>query len=420
MQGAKCFLQLFAEGAAAFAAPAGSVPVSAGSADASRGDAASKKSAETTVRVAGEPDGRSEDSEESFERLIRGEYRQAFAKRVQQILDKRLRAAKQLQQQHEKFQPVLQTLCRRYGLDEHSASLADELAAALSAEKTSPEPSIQTTSEPIDLASETQGKTAAASPSDLSADTDQADSEDLSAQAQTGTDSEKSAHPEKELQIGQQTRPENLAPEAGETQQQTGEQPGGEQSTGAEKRPGAEKETQPENTSTKAVVQENTGEQPGGEQSAGAEKKTGAEKETPSATSFSNGRTAAIAAMSRQIYRDLQAGAQEVRRRYDATFDLAQACRENPRLKRLVGLGVDVRTAYEAVHRDRLMFSAMQYTASVVAGKTARQIAARSRRPAENGLGGGLAAEKTSVAALSGKQIRNLIARAEKGEQIRF
>ena len=124
--------------------------------------------------------------------------------------------------------------------------------------------------------------------------------------------------------------------------------------------------------------------------------------------------------MSRQIYRDLQAGAQEVRRRYDATFDLAQACRENPRLKRLVGLGVDVRTAYEAVHRDRLMFSAMQYTASVVAGKTARQIAARSRRPAENGLGGGLAAEKTSVAALSGKQIRNLIARAEKGEQIRF
>lgn len=383
MQGAKCFLQLFAEGAASFAAPAGSVPGSAGSADASRGDAASKKSAETTVRVAGEPDGRSEDSEESFERLIRGEYRQAFAKRVQQILDKRLRAAKQMQQQHEKFQPVLQTLCRRYGLDEHSASLADELAAALSAEKTSPEPSIQTTSEPIDLASETQGKTAAASPSDLSADTDQADIEDLSAQAQTGTDSEKAAHPEKELQIGQQTRPENSAPEAGETQQQTGEQPGGEQS-------------------------------------AGAEKKTGAEKETPSATSFSNGRTAAIAAMSRQIYRDLQAGAQEVRQRYDATFDLAQACRENPRLKRLVGLGVDVRTAYEAVHRDRLMFSAMQYTASVVAGKTARQIAARSRRPAENGLGGGLAAEKTSVAALSGKQIRNLIARAEKGEQIRF
>lgn len=383
MQGAKCFLQLFAEGAAAFAAPAGSVPVSAGSADASRGDAASKKSAETTVRVAGEPDGRSEDSEESFERLIRGEYRQAFAKRVQQILDKRLRAAKQMQQQHEKFQPVLQTLCRRYGLDEHSASLADELAAALSAEKTSPEPSVQTTSEPIDLASETQGKTAVASPSDLSADADQADSEDLSAQAQTGTDSEKAAHPEKELQIGQQTRPENSAPEAGETQQQTGEQPGGEQS-------------------------------------AGAEKKTGAEKETPSATSFSNGRTAAIAAMSRQIYRDLQAGAQDVRQRYDATFDLAQACRENPRLKRLVGLGVDVRTAYEAVHRDRLMFSAMQYTASVVAGKTARQIAARSRRPAENGLGGGLAAEKTSVAALSGKQIRNLIARAEKGEQIRF
>ena len=383
MQGAKCFLQLFAEGAAAFAAPAGSVPGSAGSADAIRGDAASQKSAETTVRVAGEPDGRSEDSEESFERLIRGEYRQAFAKRVQQILDKRLRAAKQLQQQHEKFQPVLQTLCRRYGLDEHSASLADELAAALSAETTSPEPSKQTTSEPTDLATGTQGKTAAASPSDLSADADQADIEDLSAQAQTGTDSEKAAHPEKELQIGQQTRPENLAPEAGETQQQTGEQPGGEQS-------------------------------------AGAENKTGAEKETPSATSFSNGRTAAIAAMSRQIYRDLQSGAQDVRQRYDATFDLAQACRKNPRLKRLVGLGVDVRTAYEAVHRDRLMFSAMQYTASVVAGKTARQIAARSRRPAENGLGGGLAAEKTSVAALSGKQIRNLIARAEKGEQIRF
>lgn len=383
MQGAKCFLQLFAEGAAAFAAPAGSVPVSAGSADASRGDAASKKSAETTVQVAGEPDGRSEDSEESFERLIRGEYRQAFAKRVQQILDKRLRAAKQMQQQHEKFQPVLQTLCRRYGLDEHSASLADELAAALSAEKTSPEPSVQTTSEPTDLASETQGKTAVVSLSDLSADADQADIEEMSALAQTGTDSEKSAHPETESGFGQQTRPENLAPEAGETQQQTGEQPGGEQS-------------------------------------AGAEKKTGAEKETPSATSFSNGRTAAIAAMSRQIYRDLQSGAQDVRRRYDATFDLAQACRKNPRLKRLVGLGVDVRTAYEAVHRDRLMFSAMQYTASVVAGKTARQIAARSRRPAENGLGGGLAAEKTSVAALSGKQIRNLIARAEKGEQIRF
>lgn len=61
---------------------------------------------------------------------------------------------------------------------------------------------------------------------------------------------------------------------------------------------------------------------------------------------------------------------------------------QNPRFFELTkpGVNVDVRTAYEVVHRDEIIGGAMQYTAEQTAQKLSSAMASGANRPSENGL----------------------------------
>lgn len=104
------------------------------------------------------------------------------------------------------------------------------------------------------------------------------------------------------------------------------------------------------------------------------------------------------------------------------TFDL-QAELKNPSFVRLTapGVGVDVRTAYEVVHRDEMRGAEMQYAAQKSAQRIAASVQANARRPAENGMAGGAAAtNKSDPAKLKLADFKEVMRRAAKGEKIAF
>lgn len=65
---------------------------------------------------------------------------------------------------------------------------------------------------------------------------------------------------------------------------------------------------------------------------------------------------------------------------------------QNPQFRQLLMAGVDVGTAYLALHRDDVLAGAMQATAKTVEQKLSNKIAAGNARPAENGASGQSAA----------------------------
>ena len=65
---------------------------------------------------------------------------------------------------------------------------------------------------------------------------------------------------------------------------------------------------------------------------------------------------------------------------------------QNPQFRQLLMAGVDVGTAYLALHRDDVLAGAMQATAKTVEQKLSNKIAAGNARPAENGSSGQSAA----------------------------
>lgn len=70
------------------------------------------------------------------------------------------------------------------------------------------------------------------------------------------------------------------------------------------------------------------------------------------------------------------------------TFDL-QTELKNPDFLKLTapGVGVDVMTAYQVIHRDEIQPAAMQYAARKTQEKLAASIQANASRPVENGVG---------------------------------
>lgn len=58
------------------------------------------------------------DPDKAFEQLIKGEYKDAFAKRTQRIIDDRFKHAKGLEAQVQQMEPMLQMLAERYGLED--------------------------------------------------------------------------------------------------------------------------------------------------------------------------------------------------------------------------------------------------------------------------------------------------------------
>ena len=96
-----------------------------------------------------------------------------------------------------------------------------------------------------------------------------------------------------------------------------------------------------------------------------------------------------------------------------------QAELENPAFARLIGAGVDGRTAYEVVHRDELLRRAMAYAARRAAAQTARSIASGARPAAENG-GRSVAVTRSDPRKLTSEELADIRKRVQNGEKIRF
>ena len=102
------------------------------------------------------------------------------------------------------------------------------------------------------------------------------------------------------------------------------------------------------------------------------------------------------------------------------TFNL-QAEMQNPRFTDLLRNNVDVRTAYEVLHKDEIIPAAMQFTAKAVEQKLTNKIIAGGSRPSENGNSSqGAMTSKSDVSLLSKADRAEIARRVARGEKITF
>ena len=102
------------------------------------------------------------------------------------------------------------------------------------------------------------------------------------------------------------------------------------------------------------------------------------------------------------------------------SFDLRTEL-QNPRFTDLLRSNVDVRTAYEVLHKDEIIPAAMQFTAKTVEQKLTNKIIANGARPTENGNSSqGATVVKSDVSQLSKADRAEIIRRVQRGEKIKF
>lgn len=101
-------------------------------------------------------------------------------------------------------------------------------------------------------------------------------------------------------------------------------------------------------------------------------------------------------------------------------FDLRQEMK-NHQFARLLRSGVDLRTAFHAVHGQELLPAAMQYAAKAVEARLASAMRAGYDRPAENGLrNSGAVMVGSGVAGMSRQDYARVCRMVERGERISF
>lgn len=111
--------------------------------------------------------------------------------------------------------------------------------------------------------------------------------------------------------------------------------------------------------------------------------------------------------------------AQDVKNIYPG-FDLKTEL-VNPEFVQLLGSGVGVKAAYQAIHMDEIMAGTISKTAKIAAKRQADAIRAGQARPMENGASGAVGMNaKIDVSKLTDKQIDELAKRARAGEVISF
>ena len=94
---------------------------------------------------------------------------------------------------------------------------------------------------------------------------------------------------------------------------------------------------------------------------------------------------------------------------------------QNPKFVDLLRSNVDVRTAYEVLHKDDIIRGAMQFTAQTMEQKIANKIRANGARPTEGGMGSQSAAVvKSDVSQLSKADLHEIQRRVARGEKISF
>ena len=121
----------------------------------------------------------------------------------------------------------------------------------------------------------------------------------------------------------------------------------------------------------------------------------------------------------KKLYASWMQQADEAKKVYPS-FDLRTEM-NNPKFVDLLRSNIDVRTAYEVLHKDEIIPAAMQFTAKTVESKLAKSIAANGARPSENGMSSQSAAVvKSDVSQLSKEDRAEIIRRVQRGEKIRF
>ena len=99
-------------------------------------------------------------------------------------------------------------------------------------------------------------------------------------------------------------------------------------------------------------------------------------------------------------------------------FDVGRELRD-PRFRAKLQGGVDMRTAFESVHRDEILHAAMSHTARAVREQLSRTVGLSALRPAENGITPRATAGHTSdVSQLSRAERDAIIRRVREGEKI--
>jgi len=94
---------------------------------------------------------------------------------------------------------------------------------------------------------------------------------------------------------------------------------------------------------------------------------------------------------------------------------------QNPQFFGLLRDGIDLETAYFAVHHRELVPKAMQFAADTARKQTASAIRSGQNRPTENGMRGSApAVVKSDVSQLTKADRAEIIRRVQRGEKIRF
>ena len=124
---------------------------------------------------------------------------------------------------------------------------------------------------------------------------------------------------------------------------------------------------------------------------------------------------------AQRIYGEWHQQAEDTKQFYPG-FDLREEINgpNGQRFMRLLQAGVDVRAAYEVLHKDEIIGGAMRTTAQRVAEKTVNDIRARGMRPAENGSGGGAPGQivKNDPSKFTRADREEIARRARRGERI--
>jgi hypothetical protein len=121
----------------------------------------------------------------------------------------------------------------------------------------------------------------------------------------------------------------------------------------------------------------------------------------------------------KKLYAAWMQQAEEAKKIYPS-FDIRTEM-NNPKFVDLLRSNIDVRTAYEVLHKDDIIRGAMQFTAQTVESKIAKKVASNGARPAENGMSSQSAAVvKSDVSQLSKADRAEIIRRVQRGEKIRF
>ena len=120
-----------------------------------------------------------------------------------------------------------------------------------------------------------------------------------------------------------------------------------------------------------------------------------------------------------RLYASWMNQAEDAKKVYPS-FDLKSEM-NNPRFVDLLKSNIDVRAAYEVLHKDEIIPAAMQFTAKAVEQKITNKVIANGARPSENGMSSqSPAVVKSDVSQLSRADRQEIIRRVQRGEKIRF